>query len=410
MPPGGPSLGGMPGGGPPPGGMPSLGSASSLASVDIIDDYTIRVNIKEWTNTIPDSFAESMSPYFMVSKAAYDKNSLDWMRQNPVGTGPFKFVSYQKDVDLKMVKNPDYWKKDTQGNTLPYLDGIEFIFMADEITMKNAFQTNMGDEMGLTTLKSANDLAASGLIVKVVGDALDVLIPDTADNDSPWANQKVREAAEYAIDREAIASAFSYGYWKAPYQIPPSSSAAYNPDFSLGRKYDPVKAKQLLTEAGYPEGFKTTIIASSTITKDILIAVQSYFNKVGIQTELNVVEIGKFMTYGGSGTWPNNSLLYNPIPALNANFTSGLNYISNMIGRSWLRTPEWTQAYQVALASPNPDIKMVRAVTDIITRDASMIPLDVTTVGVAKYPYVMIGFGERGTSKFWNAEEAWLNK
>ena len=87
------------------------------------------------------------------------------------------------------------------------------------------------------------------------------LIPDTANPDSPWANQKVREAVEYAIDREGIAKALGYGYWQAPYQIPPRASSAYDSNFTLGRKYDLEKAKQLLAEAGYPDGFKMTIIS-----------------------------------------------------------------------------------------------------------------------------------------------------
>jgi peptide/nickel transport system substrate-binding protein len=91
------------------------------------------------------------------------------------------------------------------------------------------------------------------------------LIPDSANADSPWSKLKVREAAEYAMDREAIARTFGYGYWKAAYQAPSPEAPAYVASIP-GRKYDTAKAKQLLTEAGYPNGFKTKLIAADTPT------------------------------------------------------------------------------------------------------------------------------------------------
>ena len=90
---------------------------ASWASVDIIDDYTIRVNFTKWQSTLPMSFAEGNPWAPMVSKAAFEKNGLEWMRANPVGTGPFKFESFQLDASLKVVRNPDYWIKGK-----PYLD------------------------------------------------------------------------------------------------------------------------------------------------------------------------------------------------------------------------------------------------------------------------------------------------
>ena len=75
-------------------------------SVDIIDDYTIRVNFTKWQSTLPMSFAEGNPWVPTGSKAAFEKNGLEWMRANPVGTGPFKFESFQLDASLKVVRNP----------------------------------------------------------------------------------------------------------------------------------------------------------------------------------------------------------------------------------------------------------------------------------------------------------------
>ena len=74
---------------------------STWASVDLIDDYTVRVNFTKWQNTNRSGFSGATA--WMVSKAAFDKNGLDYVRQNPIGTGPFKFVSFLKDTSFKTI-------------------------------------------------------------------------------------------------------------------------------------------------------------------------------------------------------------------------------------------------------------------------------------------------------------------
>ena len=208
---------------------------------------------------------------------------------------------------------------------------------------------------------------------------VNALIPDTANADSPWANQKVREAVEYAIDKEAIAKAFGYGYWKAPYQIvPPACTLAYNPDFTLGRKFDLDKAKQLLAEAGYSKGFETTIIVMPTANRNVVYAMQDNLAKVGIKVNFDFPEMGKWVTdyMTPKGTWHNAALYYVVPTVTGVDFAAGLQFLFNMLGTSWLRTPELNEAYQAFLTSPTVEIEKVRAVTDMITKEALIIPTD----------------------------------
>ena len=97
------------------------------ASVDVVDDYTIRVNFTKWQNTLLSTFVEPTFPAFIVSKTAFEKNGKDWMRTHPVGTGPFIFDSSVLDVNYKVKRNPDWWVKGK-----PYLDGINYIIVGDE--------------------------------------------------------------------------------------------------------------------------------------------------------------------------------------------------------------------------------------------------------------------------------------
>ena len=323
------------------------------ASVDIVDDYTVRVNFTEWKNNLPSLFDSDPPLICMVSKVAFDKHGKDWMRFNPVGTGPFKFESFDRDVSENYVRNPDYWMKGK-----PYLDKIRFIYVADQTTQKVLAESGEGDVVAIVQPgKKAADYAALGFTIRSDMNANEILVGDSAHADSVWANKKVREAVEYAIDREAMAKGLGYGYLQAPYQIPPRNSLVYDPGFPLARKYDPEKAKQLLTEAGYPDGLKTTIILEADGNRDLAIAMQASLAKVGIQVNLEFPQMSTWGSYvGADGAWHNAAIIC-PCPSTDPYFSFGLQFMNFMWGQNWLRTPEVTQAYQASLTSPTADVQ-----------------------------------------------------
>lgn len=383
---------------------------SDWNSVDKIDDYTIRVNFPKWKNNIPSSFADASTPIFMVSQEAFKKNGTDYLRSHPVGTGPFSMENFVYGANMTVLKNPRYWKKTADGTTLPYLDGIEFSFVSEPNTAMMVMQSGGADIASITGCKLVNQYKNLGFNVDFVLPDKYALLPDTANTDSPWSKKEVREAVEYAINREGIAKAFGYGYSQAPYQIPPRTTTAYNPDFSLGRHYDLDKAKQLLASAGLAGGFKTKIICfPDPSIKDASMAIQEDLAKVNIEVQLEYPAQSAFMMYMGAGTW-NNAALYLNLPAIDPTYTGGMQWIFNMYGKSWLRTPQTTQAYETALSSPETDINLVRAVTDLITQDASIIPINENAEGKVKQPYANADFFQRGQALFWNTEEAWLNR
>jgi peptide/nickel transport system substrate-binding protein len=385
--------------------------APNWSSVDITDDYTVRVNFPDWSNLIPTSFADASFPAFMISKAAFDKNGKDWMKQHPIGTGPFKFVSHVVDVSFKAVKNPDYWKKDDNGNPLPYLDAVENIFIADTMTQAMSMKNGEADMLGaMVPSKATADMVAQGFEIDYAMDMPCCLIPDTLNTDSPWSNQKVREAVEYAIDRENIAQALGFGFCKAPYQVPPRASLVYDPDFSLGRKYDLEKAKQLMIDAGYPEGFDTTIVVYPSAGDDVPLTLQADLAKIGIKITLEHPAQAKFISYiGPNATW-HNAVIYMAIPCIDNTYSLGLQFLINTLGKSWQRTPEILQAYQDSLASKSIDINSIRSVTNMITQNASIIPINESGAGRLRGSYLHAGYNERGTLMLYNTESIWLDK
>jgi len=375
------------------------------ASTEVNNDYTIKVNFRMWVNTILNSFTGNGA--WMVSPTAFEKNGIDWARNNPVGTGPFKFESFQRDVSYKVVRNPDYWQKGK-----PYLDGIEIDYIADPMTQRAAIQAGEAHMLQLEPGKTAKDLENLGFQTYFQLVTVYSLMPDTAHTDSPYAIQKVREAIEYALDRESMAKAFSYGYWEAQYQIPYPSSSAYNPNFTLARKYNVDKAKQLLDEAGYKQGFHTTILVNpAIIDRSIPVALQANLADVGITADLSFpANMGGFIADSNSLT---NVLVIQPVMG-SANYNATWMFFlgkNAMWNHNWLPSPEFLALKDASNSAPTADPKLIQAVTDQLIKEASVIPFILAGMGWVMQPGIMdAGFGEMASSDVIKGEQVWLSK
>jgi peptide/nickel transport system substrate-binding protein len=386
----------------------AAGSKPLWDSVEVIDAYTIKVNFKKWDCTLLASFGDCDMAPFIISKVAYDTNGQDWVKANPVGTGPFVFKSLTLDSNCTFVKNTNYWKKADNGDQLPYLDGVEYVFAADDTAKSNTMLSDEADLLSGTLGPLAKDLEEAGFEVSLSINTNLVLVPDTANSDSPWSKAAVREAVEYAIDREALATAYGYGYLKGDYQLPPRGSAAYSENFALARQYDVEKAKTLLSEAGYPNGFETTIIGSPIADPNVLVAVQGYLQAVGIKAEVKTTQSGEWVSYMVGGTWEN-AVLAAPVPMVDATYMGGLSWIVSILGSSWARPAALTEAVEAASGAPSIDISKVQAATDIITQDALVIPvLESGSTWIYK-TNVHIEFSKRASPSAWNPEDAWIS-
>jgi ABC-type transport system substrate-binding protein len=372
------------------------------ASVEIIDDSTIKVNFTFWTNSNLNSFDGG----WMVSKEAFDKHGKDYMRDNPCGTGPFKFLSFQKDVNYKWVKNPNYWIKGK-----PLLDAVEITYVADPMNQKSVLLSGQVDMLYVEPGKIASDLKSQGY--DFLCDIITVycFIPDSGHADSPYANPKVLQAVDYAIDREAIAKAFSYGFWPAAYQIPPVSTAVYNPNF-VGRKLDVAKSKALLTEAGYPNGFKTTLLNNSSIPRDFAVALQAALLAVNIQAEISYPSTpGAFFE---SSNTMNNVLVLQPVMSL-PNYNTALRLFlmgpDSLWDHNFAPSAEYKKLYQASLLAPVYDPKLVMAATDQLSKETAVIPFAQAGMGWAMPKYIKDGgFMQRASTDVFYSESLWLDK
>jgi peptide/nickel transport system substrate-binding protein len=384
------------------------GKAPFWSSVDVVDDYTVKVNLTEWHTTTMMQFGDSNTAG-IASPTAVQEHDIDWIRENPVGTGPFMFKSFTRDVGQVYVRNPDYWQPGK-----PYVDVYDNIIITDEVTQEAAMQAGEGDATISELGKATVDFKNMGLDIASGIQAVFTLVPDSANPDSPWSNKLVREAAAYAIDREAIAEGMGMGLWQAPYQLPPRGNAIWRADFDLGRKYDPEKAKQLMQDAGYADGFKTQIIPfPGAVSRDVTMAVVDYLSKIGIDAEPQFVDFGKYFQMNQEG-WQN-GLMFHPVPAYAIYVQTLVSLFdqnqSLFFKNSWERTPAFNEALDKANSTLTQDVALTRAVTDLMITDAMVIPIYEGGQSYAYQPYVKdAGFLSRGFALYWNYENVWLDK
>ncbi|MBI4295584.1 MAG: ABC transporter substrate-binding protein [Chloroflexi bacterium] len=273
-----------------------FGDLDTVTSIDVVDDYTVRFNISKFTNTFTLPFWGLAG--YMASPTAWEKNGKDWAQTNAVGTGPFKFVSFEVDTVAKYVRSDGYWQKGK-----PYLESYEARWIANDQTRSLSFQKGEIDGIDQMDAKESNDLMQLGHKNLRSSGTLGSLFPDSANPDSPLANKKVREAMEYALDRVNVSRALGYGMFDPLNQLA-FGSYAYVPDLK-GRPYDPARAKQLLSEAGYPNGFKTTIyMRTGTPLTDAIIAWATNLKEVGIDATVSPITTGRFTQLNQEG-WKN---------------------------------------------------------------------------------------------------------
>ncbi|MBW1997902.1 MAG: ABC transporter substrate-binding protein [Deltaproteobacteria bacterium] len=263
------------------------GAFRKLTSVEVIDDYTVRLNASQYDSLVP---FELSTEAFIVSPKAIKEHGAKWAETHPVGTGAFKFVSYDRPNKLTWTRFDEYWQRGR-----PYLDGVEYLFIKDRMTALSALKAGEAHGIFFALPQHAKTMGKQGWDISYDNAVGIHIYVDSVHPSSPWANKKVRKAVEYAIDKEAICNQLGLGFKLPVYQIVKSDNTAYVKGLPP-RKYDPEKARQLLREAGYPNGFKADFYYINVGWKDGWQAVQSYLSAVGINLKLIPVDRPKFMS------------------------------------------------------------------------------------------------------------------
>ena len=218
----------------------------SIAEVEAVDPATVKVTLSEANG----SFLFNMAWGDAVIVAP---ESIENIKQQPVGTGAFKFTNWVQGDNITLEKNAEYW------GTPAKLDKVTFKFISDPTA---AFAAVMAEDVdvfaGFPAPENLPQFEADARFQVIVGNTEGETILSTNNKMPPLDNVKVREAIAHAIDRQAIIDGAMFGLG-TPIG---THFAPHHPDYvdlTGMSEYDPEKAKALLAEAGYPDGFKTTL-------------------------------------------------------------------------------------------------------------------------------------------------------
>jgi peptide/nickel transport system substrate-binding protein len=263
---------------------------SKVKEVVIVDPYKVRFVLHEpWPDfmAIFGTFASGAG--WIVPKNYVEKVGSEGFIKHPIGLGPYKFVSMKPGIELVMEANESYWRK------VPSVKRIVFQSVPEATTRLAKLREGEVDvayllegELGDSIRNDANlKLVFSGGIATNFLDFLDMWDPK-----SPWADQRVRKAASLAIDRNALSDADTLGASK-----PNGNVVLKSMEYALpieADSYDPERAKKLLAEAGYPNGFDAGELYPIPPYFSTGEAIVSYLGAVGIRTKLRTMERAAF--------------------------------------------------------------------------------------------------------------------
>ncbi len=272
---------------------------NDVSKIEVKDPLTLVLHLSKWNNAIAD--AALFTAGRIISPTYFKANGKDAAIGNPVGTGPFKFIKWERDAKIVFEKNKDYRVKGQ-----PYLDGIEVVFMPDTTTIVSAMRAGEIDVVATVdgTVSDAMEVDGRAPISRPLtsGTIMNGLMPTSNDPSLPFHKLKVRQAIAHAIDKEAIVAMNKKLGWAYSNQWTPPGSWSYN-EATVGYPYDVAKAKQLLAEAGYPNGFTCKGYVNSGDVK-LMEVTQAYLAEVGIKMEIIPIESAKENEMTGiKGTW-----------------------------------------------------------------------------------------------------------
>jgi peptide/nickel transport system substrate-binding protein len=271
-----------------------------VAAVETPDLRHVRFKLKKpWPDFLT-FYGSATGAGWIVPKKYVEKVGEEGFKKAPIGAGPYKFVSFNPGVELVLESFDQYWRKP------PVVKRLVLKVIPEETTRLAALKRGEVDVVYSIRGELAEELRSTpGLTLKptLVLGAFHLVFPDQWDPKSPWHDKRVRLAANLAIDRDTINQALTLGYSKVTGSIIP-----YNFEFFWQPPlpvYDPAKAKQMLAEAGYPNGFDAGEYYCDGSYANLGEAVLDNMLAVGIRAKLRPLERAAFFSGYGEKKFKN---------------------------------------------------------------------------------------------------------
>ena len=256
---------------------------ADIAEVGAVDSHTVRIRLAKPNGAF--LFSLAWGDAVIVAPESVANNAT-----NPIGTGPFTFANWAQGDNIRITKNPDYW------GTPAKLDGATFKFISDPTA---AFAAMMAEDVDAFPVFPAPEnlpqFDADPRFSVIVGSTEGETILSTNNKMPPLDNVKVRQAIAHAIDRQAIIDGAMFGYGTPIGTHFAPHHPAYI-DLTPQSGHDPDKARALLAEAGFPDGFKTTLkLPPPSYARRGGEIIAAQLRAVGIETEISNLEWAQWL-------------------------------------------------------------------------------------------------------------------
>lgn len=275
-------------------GLPDLASPATIyvrpiQEVQVVDDHTVHIITDGPSPVIP----LYLTRIGMVPPQYVSENGHEILSQQPVGTGPYKLVSWQKDERVVLEANPDYWRG------RPSIDRVVFRSIPEASTRVAALRAGEADIIAHVPLEEVDRLG-EGLKVVTTPSLRTMMLDFDLLDDGPQRDRRVRQALNYAVDVDAIVNNVLAGYAR-PLDGQPISSEYFGYSDEVGAyPYDPDRARELLAEAGYDSSnpLELTFYATNgryLRDQEVAQAITGQLSQVGVHVDLQILEWGQFL-------------------------------------------------------------------------------------------------------------------
>jgi peptide/nickel transport system substrate-binding protein len=265
----------------------------AIAGVKAVDPYTVQFTLNRPLAPFLNNLG--MKPFAIASPEAIKTYGWEKLNEHPVGTGPFIFKEWKRNETITLEKNPNYWQ---QG--LPKLDKVVFKVIPENTARLTALTSGEIDIMDGLNPDDAKTVEGNPELQLVERPSMNIGYLAFNHSKKPFDHPKVREAIAHAVNKQGIVDAFFGGKAQPAVNAMPPSIWGYH-DAIQDRAYDLEKAKQLLVEAGYPNGFSTTFWAMPVPRpympdgQKIAEAIQQDLKKIGIEAKIVTMEWATYL-------------------------------------------------------------------------------------------------------------------
>ncbi|MFI5211677.1 MAG: ABC transporter substrate-binding protein [Ignavibacteria bacterium] len=343
----------------------------NVSGYKVIDDTTFQIKLTK--PFAPFIYYLCLGFAYIAPKEAVDKYGKDFF-QNPVGTGPFIFENWTPDLEINLKRNPNYWDKDEFGNSIPYLSGVKFRFIKDLSQQLLEFKNgNIDDSYRIPNELFKNIITSEKTLTPEYSKfviqrktALATQYYGFLTTSRTFSDRRVRQAFNYAIDRDKILKYVLQGSASdaAIYGLVPPVMPNYSAKRIKGYNFNLEKAKQLMTEAGYPggKGFPEVTLSINEgggRNTQIAEAIQNMLKEIGVTLKLQLLQFAQLLDNIDAGRSDLYRLGWNadyPDPETFLNLFYGKNVPDNPNDKSPInsfryKNPKFDELFEKAIAT-----------------------------------------------------------